>query len=287
MKKSSLSNELKEKIKILYSKNHGAPYIAKELGLSISKVSYFISKYIGSRSCREAALKYNFNENYFENIDTEEKAYWLGFLLADGYITKTESSRIIGLALSSVDYTHLEKLNKSLESNYPINTYEPSSSSYSKNNYSRVIYNSPKMYNDLLKYNFIEHKTNVLEPPNIELLNGYIIPFIRGYFDGNGSISLTDTRNRKSYSFKLVSTEKFLDFINNYFEEKLQISANKYYKRKDYQSVMSLEFGGNIQTQKILDLLYKNSTIYLDRKYKRYLDLCNLNNSRALKKFKA
>ena len=78
-----------------------------------------------------------------------------------------------------------------------------------------------------------------------------------------------------------------MDFINNYFEEKLQISANKYYKRKDYQSVMSLEFGGNIQTQKILDLLYKNSTIYLDRKYKRYLDLCNLNNSRALKKFKA
>lgn len=283
---SKLSKEVQNKIVDLYNKKHGSPYIAKELGISTGKVSYFIKKNLTSRSHREANSRYSFNENFFESIDTEEKAYWLGFLIADGYITKRENSYKIGVALSSCDIGHLEKLNKSLNSNYPIRTYEATKNSYSNNNYSRLIYSSKIMFDNLLKYNFVEHKTNILNPPDINLLNGFTSDFIRGYFDGNGSIAHTNTELNNSYAFKLVSTKNFLDFVNNYIKEKLGFSANKYYKRKDYQEVMSLEFGGNLKTQKILDLLYKNAIIYLDRKYQRYLDLCNLNNSRALEKFK-
>ena len=272
---SKLSKEIQNKIVDLYNKKHGSPYIANKLGLRLGQVSYFISKNIGARSHREANSKYYFNEKFFNKIDTEEKAYWLGFLMADGYISKSNNSYKIGLTLSTCDYTHLEKLNKSLESNHPIKTYEPTKSSYSKNNYSRIIYYSKTMFDDLLKYNLVEHKTNILNHPDIKLLNNFTADFIRGYFDGNGSIAHTNTEKNNSYAFKLVSTKNFLDFVN------------KYYKRKDYQEVMSLEFGGNLKTQKILDLLYKNATIYLDRKYQRYLDLCNLNNSRALEKFKA
>lgn len=283
---SKLSKEIQNKIVDLYNKKHGSPYIAKELGISTGKVSYFIKKNLTSRSHREANSRYYFNEKFFNKIDTEEKAYWLGFLMADGYISKNNNSYKIGLTLSTCDYAHLEKLNKSLESNHPIKTYEPTKSSYSKNSYSRIIYYSETMFNDLLKYNLVEHKTNVLIPPDISLLENYVSDFIRGYFDGNGSITHTNTELSNSYAFKLVSTKKFLDFVNNYIEEKLGFSANKYYKRKNYQEVMSLEFGGNLKTQKILDLLYKNATIYLNRKYQRYLDLCNLNNSRALEKSK-
>lgn len=284
---SKLSKEIQNKIVDLYNKKHGSPYIANKLGLRLGQVSYFISKNIGARSHREANSKYYFNEKFFNKIDTEEKAYWLGFLMADGYISKSNNSYKIGLTLSTCDYTHLEKLNKSLESNHPIKTYEPTKSSYSKNSYSRIIYYSEIMFNDLLKYNLVEHKTNILIPPSISLLGNHTSDFIRGYFDGNGSIAHTNTEKNNSYAFKLVSTKNFLDFVNNYIKEKLGFSANKYYKRKDYQEVMSLEFSGNLKTQKILDLLYKNATIYLNRKYQRYLDLCNLNNSRALEKFKA
>lgn len=284
---SKLSKEIQNKIVDLYNKKHGSPYIANKLGLRLEQVSYFISKNIGARSHREANSKYYFNEKFFNKIDTEEKAYWLGFLMADGYISKSNNSYKIGLTLSTCDYTHLEKLNKSLESNHPIKTYEPTKSSYSKNSYSRIIYYSEIMFNDLLKYNLVEHKTNILIPPSISLLGNHTSDFIRGYFDGNGSIAHTNTEKNNSYAFKLVSTKNFLDFVNNYIKEKLGFSANKYYKRKDYQEVMSLEFSGNLKTQKILDLLYKNATIYLNRKYQRYLDLCNLNNSRALEKFKA
>ena len=177
--------------------------------------------------------------------------------------------------------------NKSLDSDYPIRTYEATKNSYSNNSYSRLIYSSKTMFNDLLKYNFVEHKTNILNPPDLSLLNDFTSDFIRGYFDGNGSIAHTNTEKSNSYAFKLVSTKEFLDFVNAYIKEKLGFSANKYYKRRDYQKVMSLEFGGNLKTQKILDLLYKDANIYLDRKYNRYIDLCNLNNSRALEKSKA
>lgn len=284
---SKLEKEIQDKIVDLYNKKYGSPYIAKELGISTGKVSYFIKKNIGARSHREANSRYYFNENFFNKIDTEEKAYWLGFLMADGYISKNNNSYKVGLTLSTCDYIHLEKLNKSLESNYPVKTYEATKNSYSKNSYSRIIYYSEIMFNDLLKYNLVEHKTNVLIPPDISLLGNYISDFIRGYFDGNGSIAHTNTKQNNNYAFKLVSTKEFLDFVNNYIKEKLGFSANKYYKRKDYQEVMSLEFGGNLKTQKILDLLYKDAIIYLDRKYQRYLDLCNLNNSRALEKSKA
>lgn len=284
---SKLEKEIQDKIVDLYNKKYGSPYIAKELGISTGKVSYFIKKNIGARSHREANSRYYFNENFFNKIDTEEKAYWLGFLMADGYISKNNNSYKVGLILSTCDYIHLEKLNKSLESNHPVKTYEATKNSYSKNSYSRIIYYSEIMFNDLLKYNLVEHKTNVLIPPDISLLGNYISDFIRGYFDGNGSITHTNTKQNNNYAFKLVSTKEFLDFVNNYIKEKLGFSANKYYKRKDYQEVMSLEFGGNLKTQKILDLLYKDAIIYLDRKYQRYLDLCNLNNSRALEKSKA
>lgn len=284
---SKLSKEIQNKIVDLYNKKNGSPYIANELGLGQGQVSYFISKNIGARSHREANSKYSFNENFFNQIDTEEKAYWLGFLIADGYITKRDNSYKIGIALSSCDIGHLEKLNKSLDSDYPIRTYEATKNSYSNNSYSRLIYSSKTMFNDLLKYNFVEHKTNILNPPDLSLLNDFTSDFIRGYFDGNGSIAHTNTEKSNSYAFKLVSTKEFLDFVNAYIKEKLGFSANKYYKRRDYQKVMSLEFGGNLKTQKILDLLYKDASIYLDRKYNRYIDLCNLNNSRALEKSKA
>lgn len=284
---SKLKKEIQDKIIDLYNKKHGSPYIADKLGLRLGQVSYFIRKNIGARSHREANSKYSFDENFFNKIDTEEKAYWLGFLIADGYITKRDNSYKIGIALSSCDINHLEKLNNSLKSNYPIRTYEATKNSYSNNSYSRLIYSSEIMFKDLLKYNFVEHKTNILNPPSKELLNNFTSDFIRGYFDGNGSIAHTNTEKSNSYAFKLVSTKEFLDFVNEFIKEQLGFSAKKYYKRKDHQKVMSLEFGGNIKTQKILDLLYKDANLYLDRKYKRYLDLCNLNNSRALEKSKA
>lgn len=51
-------------------------------------------------------IKYTFNENIFSIIDNEEKAYWLGFLYADGYLT---DQGLFGCALQEKDKAHLNK----------------------------------------------------------------------------------------------------------------------------------------------------------------------------------
>ena len=69
--------------------------------------------------------EYNYNEKYFETIDNEHKAYWLGFLYADGYVepiyrkNKIKAFRIeIGLSIE--DKHHLELLLQDIESDVPI-----------------------------------------------------------------------------------------------------------------------------------------------------------------------
>lgn len=65
--------------------------------------------------------KYQVNENYFEKIDSEEKAYWLGFLYADGNVRMHKNkSGILKLKLKQSDKKHIEKFSKCLNSNYPI-----------------------------------------------------------------------------------------------------------------------------------------------------------------------
>ena len=68
--------------------------------------------------------KYQVDDNYFNLIDTEEKAYWLGFLYADGYVRMKDSrSGQLKLKLSSKDRDHIILFNKCLSSNYPIKDY--------------------------------------------------------------------------------------------------------------------------------------------------------------------
>lgn len=60
--------------------------------------------------------KYSLNENFFQEINTEEKAYWLGFLMADGCILdQPQRSKRLTVALKEKDINILHKLNKSLE----------------------------------------------------------------------------------------------------------------------------------------------------------------------------
>ena len=63
------------------------------------------------RSNKENSRKYYINHNYFEIINTEEKAYWLGFIYADGYVQSNRNTKNIGITLSNIDYNHLIKFN--------------------------------------------------------------------------------------------------------------------------------------------------------------------------------
>lgn len=229
------------------------------------------------RSNKINSRKYTLNHNYFERIDTHEKAYWLGFIYADGYIINNEGSKKFGVALAIKDKQHLEKLNKCLSSNYPIKTYQQKHGFAKGNNieYCRLLITSDKIFNDLVKYGVYEHKTNILKKPNIA--SEFYPSFILGYLDGDGSIFLNKCKY-PFYEISFVGTDDILTFIHNYLQSKQIVNKNlKLEKRKEGQIVSYIRYGGNIMVSTILNDLYKyvDINLPLDRKKELYLKCKN------------
>ncbi len=137
--------------------------------------------------------EYTCNYRYFEKIDNPDKAYWLGFIYADGWINinKKTGAGVFGLELQITDKKHLEKLSYCLQSNYKISTRERicALSKYTdKLNKTCIlrIY-SRELVDDLIRLGVTQHKTYELHSlPNINpiLMND----FIRGFFDGDGCV---------------------------------------------------------------------------------------------------
>lgn len=287
--RTSLTKDEKQLILKLYAEGHGAPYIANELKIATHKVSYFVKSSGVSRTPSEAARKYSYDEDFFKKIDSEEKAYWLGFMYADGYVSSRKYGKCVGLSLSSKDKAHLVKFMKSLHGNVPIHDYVSNSGYASHTEYSRVILCGDTMYKYAIAQGIVEHKTNIVTAPEI---SQKLVPhFIRGYFDGDGCLTCGMKRHHRGrpgkyceYAVKILGTQSLLDFIKNFIEKHDVAKINRYYRRKEGQTVLSLELKGNKQIKKFLDLIYKNATIYLDRKYERYQKLCNLLHSRVTPK---
>lgn len=227
---------------------------------------------------------YSANYNIFDNIDTEEKAYWLGFLWADGYICIRDRrnngtySYEIKLSLSECDIGHLEKFKQFLNLNNTIKIYENHSNFISSNNEARVmIYN--KHMGEILcnKYGIIPnrndiHKTLKHIPENLHK------HFIRGILDADGSITFYQCldqgclRNKKCIS--ITTNISVLDFINNYlYNNNISCSIINIYGQRHKngdKDCRSITYTGNIQVPRVLTYLYKDSKIYLDRKYEKY-----------------
>lgn len=258
--------------------------IAETYKVHLSAIDYILRKHnVPKRSNKINSRKYFYNENYFETIDTKEKAYWLGFIYADGYIrsNKDGTNKMFGIALSIDDKEHLEKLKKSLNATYLIKDYTPNSNSYSNKKYSRLQIFGDKIYNDLKSHGVFPNKTLILKSPKIE--TKLYSHFIRGYIDGDGCITSHRKSKKKSskkdFAVKIVGTKELLDFIKNFIESNNIATIRKYYKRRNNSKVFSLELTGNLQVKAFLNLIYKDAQIYLNRKYERYIELSNMYNS--------
>lgn len=205
---------------------------------------------------------YDVDENFFENINTEKKAYWLGFLVADGCVSE---KRRIRLGLSSKDEVHVYKFRDALSSNHPIYEIE-SNSDWGKFKTTNCTIQSQKMCLDLEKLGVVENKTFKTTLPCIP--KNMYRHFIRGYFDGDGSIMMNSRSN--NFSISICGYKPFLLEIQSIMMEELGLNKTKLIPEK---RIHSLRYGGSKQTPRILDWMYKDSTTYLDRKYQRYLSM--------------
>jgi hypothetical protein len=205
--------------------------------------------------------RYDVNHDYFEVIDTEEKAYWLGFLFADGYIRERKSGNSLEMKLSVKDKEHLLLFKNSINSNHKI------VESVSKVKYKGgtsiskmvclAIY-SNKLVESIKKQGIHSRKTFSIKKPNIdpELMNH----FVRGYFDGDGSFTF-NIKGKNTTNFACASE----DFRNYLISELL----NNGIVIKHYGGI-KLYIQNKIDNNKFYNYIYKNANVYLKRKKDKY-----------------
>lgn len=276
---------LKERQNILVEKINN-PFIktsilAKKYDLRESSLNTFFQK--NHATTRELTgiryRKYNVDDNFFNKIDSHEKAYLLGVWYSDGYlVTEGNNTKRIGLDVKDEDW--LISIKQTLKSEAPL--YKTT-----KENLKRLKITSSSLYNNLIKLGCIEHKTFLLKfPTEDQVPSQYIFSFILGILDGDGSIIIATPRKENhapEYSIKFTGTKELLQGIQQKLELTHLLLSQRFPERQNNN--YSLQISGTQQVAKILMQLYKNApSCVLQRKKEKYLQI--INDSRVLLKNK-
>jgi len=231
---------------------------------------------ISRRSTQTYTTKYISDEKFFERIDTEEKAYFLGLLYADGnnYVRELHNYEV-SIKLQAQDKIILEKF-KNLIS--PQSSLKLIIDKKTNNLYYLFKINNKKISEQLSCLGCIPNKSLLLKFPNF-IEEKLINHFIRGYFDGDGSLYCKKPKyktNYINYGLSIVSSKMFCEEIKHIIENKINIHfSSKLSRPKTNQITTTLSVGGNKQVKKVLDWLYQDATIYLPRKYTKYQEFIN------------
>lgn len=243
-----------------FLKRKGYHYQCKSCAMKSVKRDYSVEKRL---ELSKIHRKFPFNENYFENLDSENKAYWLGFIAGDGNVT----DHTFNLWLSSKDETHLLLLKRELAWNGKLLQH---------NKYNTVGFSikSLKMTMDLANYGIIPNKTFILEFPHLnEDLTRH---FIRGYFDADGCIyrarrTSSSGKNRRyirySGGFEILGNNNFLSDMQL---ELVRIGLPKTSLNYPNQNISRLRYGGIESLRIIYRYLYQDANIYMGRKQKLF-----------------
>lgn len=222
--------------------------------------------------------KYKYNKDYFNKIDTADKAYWLGFLYADGSINryyKNEKlkSMTLELGVSYRDKEHLDKFKMYLETNIPI--FEKINKLKGKEYKSvRIQLNNTKICYDLCDLGCTPNKTYNIKFPTFEIVpKEFMRDFIRGFFDGDGCISTSIANGKPHIEVTISGMYDMLKSISDFLISEKIIRVNpKIYKDKRSNCTYNIYFYGVDANKELLDYLYKDSNIYLERKYNQYIN---------------
>ena len=227
--------------------------------------------------------KYNVNQNYFENIDCNDKAYWLGFLFADGYVLdrtgenngKTKGM-IVGVALKEDDYEQLYHFRNAIDSNHPIKEKFVKCGDKRIRVYTINI-GSVKMAKDLISLGCTPRKSLTLKYPE-KLNDKYFFSFLRGYIDGDGCIAAY--RENKGQCISLLGTLEFLTEIKNKLES-FNIFCGGFLKNKKHLGNTYSIIISRGSFDELFNCLYKNNpcSYMLGRKYEKFQEIGLIRNN--------
>lgn len=260
------TDEQEQKIIDLYAnQNISTVQIGKQFGCSHKKIAKVLKSYNIPRT-GASRRKYYLNETFFDNIDTQDKAYILGFFYADGcnYMPK----QTVSMSLQEEDYDILERIRNTIGSERPLEFIDYSNKhnfGYNYENQWRLLLFSKHICDSLNAIGMTPAKSLTLEFPNI--VPSLYRHFIRGYFDGDGTIG----KNTSG----LVSTFSFCNTVRKILHNELNIEG-RISEASNHNGITTTLMLRKEETIRFCNWIYEDANLYMERKYNRFItNFCN------------
>lgn len=244
----------------LYKSGMSQYAIAKQFGVTHGKIQYILRKHKIPIRQGNQNKKYVCDDNYFSIIDSHEKSYWLGFLTADGSVSKKDNEISIGLSYRDID--HVEKFKSAIQSNSKIYIYDSIVNGKS-HKCCKFCFYSPSMKKDLAIHNVVPNKSKTLKI-STKIPKQFVNSYLLGIIDGDGSFFI-DKENQTHFS--LIGSKSEIKSIQSILIKNCNLNKSKIQQEKRSKQMWYLNYGGNAVISKLVNYLYKNSPIYLKRKH--------------------
>lgn len=240
--------------------------IARIYGVERMTINQFLRK---QGILTKKTKRYPFNEKFFDIIDTEEKAYFLGLMMADGY--NNIKRYAIRLVLQKGDKDIIEKFYKIIECKRPLIINQRSKNDPKRQDTCELYLTSQHMSKKLQELGCDRGKTYNLEFPNVSKVPFNLIRhFIRGFFDGDGCFTWKSKGKTYTHTVSMAVTVNFGKIFKQIVEKELNINCSNRNLILQSGNVMSSIIMNNIHARKFMEWIFKDATIYLDRKYIHY-----------------
>ncbi len=198
----------------------------------------------------------------FDELGSEAKAYWLGFLAADGVVVEhAGKSFVVRLALASEDRNHLLKHRATLQSTHAVVDYI-TKTGHGGNSLAIA---SPELAGELANHGVGPRKSLTLEWPEF-LTQDLLGHYLRGYFDGDGSFRARRKSSKAPVlAWEVVGNEEFCLGVQRYLIGTIGVRKTKLYVPKNSPNIRKLRYGGRRQVSRSFFLMYGGATIWLFR----------------------
>lgn len=233
--------------------------VAEEFDLSNPTVIKILNEYRINRYTRTQLFSPDLDEHYFDRIDTEEKAYFLGLIVTDGCIYQAKGRQpMLAMTIQERDAYILDIFKDEIRSNKNL-------TSDGRGCYGLQII-SEDLVAGLRKYGLHDRKSLDCWFPNNIPIDLYP-HFIRGVFDGDGSASFYARRGKKSHT-KAVrfcnGTKQFLVDLSDFLYQECEIPRATIFREKD--NVWSIRYANNQSMLRLINYMYSDAHVYLNRK---------------------
>lgn len=221
-------------------------------------------------------VKYYCDYDFFETIDTEAKAYWLGFIYADGCVTDRGGVNIL---LAGYEKAHLEKYRQALNAEHPVeeryDTIRDKGRPVRTQHNVKVRLHSKLMVSHLARLGVAPRKSLTLTFPTSDQVPDHLVHhFVRGYFDGDGSINHSSKDIYGGiWQFAVISSDAFVNRLKEVLTKHVEITSWRIYSHPESEGMAYFSVRNVPDINRIRDYLYRDATIFLDRKRDRFSEM--------------